>query len=169
MYNINDIESEYRRLDKIVNLDTSNINIKLSTKSVNRLGSCRSIRGVPASITIADFVLQEKDLFYDVIRHEYAHAITKLRYPKEKHGHDSVWQKACKEVGCNPSRISEIESNIVKTIQENKKKYIVKCSNCGKEYTYYRKSNVVKALENGEAYGFYCGGCSCRSLKLIYT
>ena len=169
MFTVNDIKAEYARLDSKLNVDTSNIEIKISTQAINRLGSCRSRNGIPIRITITDFVLKDNDLFYDVIRHEYAHALTKLRYPKEKHGHDYIWQGVCREVGCNPSRVNEIESDVIGQVQENKKKYIVTCESCGSESKYYRKSNIVKYLENGQNGRYYCNRCNNKSFRLDYA
>jgi predicted SprT family Zn-dependent metalloprotease len=169
MFTVNDIRKEYKRLDQQLNLNTSNINIQISTKAVNRLGSCSTKNYTPVKITIADFVLKDENLFYDVIRHEYAHAITKIRYPREKHGHDYIWQRACREVGCSPTRCNDIESDILKTVKDEKSKYTVTCESCGKQYLYFRKANIIKAIESGNVKGFYCGKCNNRTFKLEYA
>lgn len=80
MYNIEDVTREYRRLDKILGIDTSEIQITYC-KGASRGGCCKICNGEPIRIALnkALFECPENE-FYDVIRHEYAHAVSAMLY-----------------------------------------------------------------------------------------
>ena len=104
-HTLEDIRREYDRLDALCGVDTKPVALRVSTRAAKRLGSCKYVGSKVESITISDFVLDAADeIFFDTIRHEYAHALVKLRRPREKHGHDALWKAACREVGCAPER-----------------------------------------------------------------
>ena len=166
MFTVKDIREEYDRLDKFTNVDTSNIMIEISTTSLKRLGCCHFFNNQPSRITIADFVLKDKKLFYDVIRHEYAHAVVKLRYPNEKHGHDYVWKRVCIEVGCKPSCKYSVESDTLNNIINEKAKYVVTCETCGKLFPYQRKPKIIEAIKNNDTGRYSCP--KCRNSKFSY-
>jgi len=101
------IKTEYLRLDRITHVNTESINIKISSRLTRKFGyfevKYKNVFSRPTlSITISDKILSHKEVFLDVIRHEYSHAVVYLRYPKQKHGHDIVWKNVCREVGCTP-------------------------------------------------------------------
>ena len=89
MYSIEDIRKEYDRLDSLCGVDTSR-------------------KYYPTCIMITDFILTLEEEFWDIIRHEYAHALVTLR-DGIQHGHDNVWKQACLEVGCPPDVHTESE------------------------------------------------------------
>ena len=177
-YSIDDIRREYDRLDKLLGIDTRNITLSVSSRCVRRYGVCRYDKDrIPKEICITDFIMECEDSFWDVIRHEYAHALVRIRYPKEKHGHDRVFKAACIEVGCRPERCSDDEEAAQyvkerrKTRAENRKssygrtesfyRYLVGCDYCGHEWKYKSKGKVVK-IAFGDLDGkLTCPHCKC--------
>ena len=150
------IRAEYDRLDAITGVDTSGVEIKFSSRSVRRYGYCKYKNWTPVLITIAAFLLDDEEQFWDTVRHEYAHALVKLRAPKEKHGHDKVWKAACIEIGCRPERLvpSTAES---KARREANAKYIVECRDCLRRWTYLKRGRVVDGLLKGRRLTCPCG------------
>ena len=99
-HTLDDVRREYDRLDALCGVDTTQVALRISKRATKRLGSCKYVGNAVESVTISDFVLDAADeVFYDTIRHEYAHALVKLRFPRERHGHDARWKAACLEVG----------------------------------------------------------------------
>lgn len=169
MHTLKEIRDEYNRLDKKCGVDTSHIAIEFSDRMIRKLGYCRHIGSVPVKIVIASFLRSEEDEFWDTVRHEYAHAVVKLRYPNEHHGHDAIWKKVCIEIGCNPSRLAQSATESQKHAKDQKKKYIVSCPECKRQRTFFRASNVVKELHrNPSSTRFTCGACGCKHLVLSY-
>ena len=111
------IRTEYDRLDKICNVDTSKIDISISGRMTRKLGMFiieKKLFREELSIRISSRIIDDENLFMDVIRHEYAHAIVHIRDPRHRHLHDKVWKNACREVGCIPRatrRIEQIDNN----------------------------------------------------------
>ena len=106
------IKNEYARLDQICKVDTSNIEIIISSRMTRQLGCFTYKRNgftKKLQIKISARIINETELFLDVIRHEYAHAVVYLRHPHQKHLHDSVWKSVCAEVGCTPRAAIKIE------------------------------------------------------------
>lgn len=97
------------------------------------------------------------EVFYDTIRHEYAHAAVTLK-DGQNHGHDIHWKRMCLEVGCRPS--GTVKSEIVReSVPQAEPKYIVRCEKCGRENKYYRRGKVVDSLLKGKnIYRCQCGG-----------
>ncbi len=162
-YTLEDVRREYDRLDRLCGVDTRGIELKVSKRASKRYGSCRSTHNVPERITITDFILDCEEAFWDVIRHEYAHALVMLRYPRERHGHDAVWKAACREVGCHPSasnRSPEADA-LARTRAERRINYVISCRTCGHIWQYMRKPKYIRMLETGrptKARCPYCGG-----------
>ena len=161
-YEIKDIRKEYDRLDRITGTDTRGLRIVVSRRFKRKLGMCRfevkkKLRRaiyIPTEIVISERVLDSEDsVFYDTIRHEYAHAVVTLR-DGCNHGHDEAWKRACKEVGCRPKSTASSNSQLAADA-----KYIVRCQKCGGESRYYRKGRVVDSLLKGtNTYRCRCGG-----------
>ena len=173
-YSIADIRAEYDRLDAICGTDTSGIEIKLNNGK-SRLGSfsvkkpgglVMSLLVKPTlTITISRQVMDEESLFYDTIRHEYAHAVVYLRYPREHHVHDAVWKKVCREVGCTPR--ATVKNEEYKEKKRESSKYTVRCRGCGAESYYSRAGKIVTQLrENPDTRLITCRRCGGRSFEL---
>lgn len=158
-HTIGEIRAEYNRLDSICKIDTSKIPIKISKRMVSSYGFCYYKRGegnilIPKEIRIADFIMTCNYEFWDVIRHEYAHAAAAIRSQSEKsHGHDEVWKEICSEIGCRPDQVSydwEVHKKAYRR-RKAKLKYEVKCLDCGRKWSYVRAGAVVRSLQSGDS------------------
>lgn len=151
MFTLEDVRQEYHRLDGICRVDTSRIPVKISRRAVKRRGCCVYAGLVVKEIRLADFIFNEPaDLFYDTVRHEYAHAVVKLRHPMEHHGHDEVWNAVCLEVGCNPNRLTYVPVEVLSQ-HEDKSKYLLTCKTCGARWKFYRKTKLIQNMLAGNA------------------
>lgn len=151
MFNLQDVANEYRRLDQIFNVDTSDINLVHFT-GVSKAGYCAVRKGKPVKIGINDLLFEcSEEEFYDTVRHEYAHAINAIKY--NENGHGQTWKQICKIVGCIPSAHVPENSELKKKFDEysiQTAKYKITCSHCGQVYYYRRKSSVVNDYYAGE-------------------
>ena len=155
------IKIEYARLDELCKVDSSSVDISLSSRMTKKFG-CFEIKyskpNPKLSIRISEKILPDEELFYDVIRHEYAHALVYLRDPKGKHMHDEVWKAACLEVGCEPkATVKNIATYL--PVKEREDKYIIRCLNCGTESKYRSKSKVIKILLKEKRGTVVCNKC----------
>lgn len=166
-YSLSDIRTEYDRLDMLCSVDTSEIELVISMQGINQLGCCRYKNGKPFKISITDFVLNNEDAFWDTIRHEYAHALIKLRYPNESHGHDKVFYVACKKVGCDTNRLSRFAKEESRHRKQQRARYVVECTFCHRQWYYVRAGKIVRGLQSNQANGFYCPACHTSMLRLI--
>lgn len=143
---------QLKRLDPPVGIyfETSNI-YTLDERSETLLNILASL---------AQSESEDEEAFWDVIRHEYAHALVMLRHPNERHGHDKVFYAACKEVGCNPSRLSNFAREESKQRRKEREKYIVQCKKCGAQWTYLRAGTVVKMIQMGRGSTLRCPKCN---------
>jgi len=160
-YTLDDIRCEYGRLDALCGVDTGAVVLRVSTRASKRLGSCKYVGDKVESITISDFVLDAPaDVFYDTIRHEYAHALVKLRHPREKHGHDAAWRSACREVGCSGERCCDpaLLPSLPRRRQEAYR-YRLRCLDCGAIWDYKRMTKVIRLVERGGARLCTCPHC----------
>lgn len=172
-HTLEEVRSVYDGLDKLCGVDTSNVKLRVSSRTVSRLGSCAyriSSDGivVPKQIFIAEFVLDNDELYENTIRHEYAHALIMLRYPGERHGHDQVWKSVCAEVGCVPERTDKREEalRICQEQRRNLARYKVVCVGCGAEWYYRRETKVIKNLKARRKIAGICSQCGGNNLLL---
>lgn len=160
-HTIEDVRREYDRLDALCGVDTSALSLRISTRATKRLGSCRYVGNTVEGVTVSAFVMDgPDDVFYDTIRHEYAHALVKLRRPREKHGHDAVWKAACLEVGCAPERCcdpSVLPSPPAR--REEPYRYRLRCLVCGQTWDYKRRAKVLRIVARGGSYRCTCPRC----------
>ena len=173
-YSIEDIRREYNRLDSLCGINTESIEIRLNNAS-RRLG-CFSVRQeakrhlfepgrITMSITVSKKVMDDDTMFFDTIRHEYAHAVVYLRHPKEHHVHDSVWKQVCREVGCAPRATVKNEKTDMQ--REKNAKYMVVCNGCGAVTYYLRAGNTVSLLKNNpHSARIICRKCGGKSFSL---
>ncbi len=148
MHTLDEVRAEYDRLDRLVGIDTGSIELRISTRAVRQLGSfrCPSVPGkAPLRITLSKLILDDDEQFWDTVRHEYAHAAVYLLYPGEKHGHDAVWRKMCRLVGCSGRRLAP-ERGDGAQLREDRTRYIVRCEGCGSESRYLRRGKVIDSL-----------------------
>ncbi len=171
MHTTEEIRAEYDRLDRLLGVDTSEIEIVISPRGVKRLGSFRSpgesvppLFAKPLRISVSAAVMEDDDLFWDTIRHEYAHAVVYLTHPGERHGHDAVWKAVCRLVGCTPKSTTAV-SDEQKQAWEAGAKYRVHCESCGADSYYHRAGKIVQFLMRGEGKRVRCR-CGSHELTL---
>lgn len=170
MHTVEEIKAEYRRLDRILNIDTSKIEIAFSNRSAKRHGSCKLERqsdGVwaPVKILIAGFLRDDDEKFWDTVRHEYAHAATAV-ITGEKHGHDALWKAVCKKVGCSGKVYAE-NTGVSATAALSKAKYKLVCSDCGAESLYIRETKLIRTLKAGRKNNVVCCRCKGSNIRLF--
>ena len=160
-FTVEDVRREYDRLDALCGVDTSRIPLVISTRAKKRLGSCKYVGNRVECITISGFVLAAPEgVFYDTIRHEYAHALVKLRRPREKHGHDAVWKAACLEVGCKPERCCDPSAlPALPAPREEPYRYRLRCLVCGAHWDYKRVTKVLRLVAHGGSRYCACPHC----------
>lgn len=168
---LEDIRRTYEHLDRLCGVDTSSIKLVSSTRMKTRLGYCQYREQKPVKIVIASFLFDmSEEKLLDTALHEYAHALVKLRRPKENHGHDAVWKAAAAEVGCTPSRTCQDEDiNQYCRTQRRRLpvKYNVLCKGCGRKWEYRQKGRVVASLmSHPRSNRFVCPFCKSRRFSL---
>ena len=107
----------------------------------------------PLKIVFAKFLFEEgnREALIDTILHELAHYIVLKLYPNKNHGHNKIWKKVAKELGCK----TDIYANSKDLGNPPEPKYVVRCCSCNTTINYYRKSKVIKNIDN---YFCSCGG-----------
>jgi len=168
MHSLDEVRAEYDRLDKLLGIDTSAIELKVSTRSVRQLGNFSSPARpgtAPLQITIARYVMEDDELFLDTIRHEYAHAAAYILRPYEKHGHDSFWKEICRLIGCTPKSRTKLSNKALEQ-RTQQAKYIVCCESCGSETAYMRRGKTVELLLRGRGRNLRCTKCGGKSFRL---
>lgn len=170
MRTTDEIREEFKRLDSLLGIDTSGVEIVFSKRAVKRHGSCKFRRGtngtwIPEKIMIADFLRQgDQALLRDTVLHEYAHAAASI-ITGENCGHNAVWKAVCKRIGCSGRVYAENTAASRERVQDAAK-YAVTCVGCGTQSLYMRKGDVVKRLEKGRNPGVICTVCKGRKFKL---
>jgi len=160
MFTLVDVRNEFDRLDKQFGIDTTGIDIVISTRGIVRRAAVVYEKRVPVLVRISSYMFEEnEDVFFNTVRHEYAHILTGLRYPREDHGHDGVWKEACVEVGCRPNRISA-HTDVSKKHTRERAKYIVCCPKCGIEWERYRLSKMITSIRDQANHGYRCSKCN---------
>ena len=168
MHTLEEVRAEYDRLDKLLGIDTSGIELKVSNRAMKQLGSFRSPAkpgAAPLRITLSRLVMEDDALFMDTARHEYAHAAAYLMYPGQRHGHDKLWKTLCVRIGCTP-RSRTMLTDEAKAQREQKAKYMIRCKSCGRESLYFRRGKAVELMMHGRGRLLRCSGCGKNSFKL---
>ena len=168
MHTLEEVRREYDRLDRLVGVDTSKIELKISKRAVRQLGSFRSpSRGAgKLSITLSALILDDDEQFWDTVRHEYAHAAVYLLHPGEKHGHDRVWRDMCRLVGCSPKRLAP-EKGRAAELRQAQARFIIRCRTCGAESRYIRRGKAVELMLRGRGRSLRCRKCGQSSFVLL--
>ncbi|MCD7748487.1 MAG: SprT family zinc-dependent metalloprotease [Oscillospiraceae bacterium] len=164
-----DIRREYDRLDKLCGVDTSQIELRISSRMVKRFGNFRyPVNGnvAPLRITISQAILSNDAQFYDTIRHEYAHAAVYLLHPGEQHNHDEVWREMCRRVGCNPNHTAEMTPE-QEALRAQRAKYKIVCNECGQEVYYLRAGKIVNVFLSSQRSRVQCARCGSHNLTLF--
>ncbi|MBQ8830472.1 MAG: SprT-like domain-containing protein [Oscillospiraceae bacterium] len=172
MHTVKEIKEEFLRLDKLLGINTSNIEIVFSKRTVKRHGSCKCVRmsdGAwrPEKVMIADFLRTGDDFaFWDTVRHEYAHAAATLITGKNC-GHNAIWKSICKKIGCSGNVRAE-STTASRQRARDAAKYAVTCLGCGEVSLYMRKTELIKRLEKGGPSGVICTVCGGKKFKLTH-
>ena len=169
MHTLKEVRREYDRLDALIGVDTSAIELKISKRAVRQLGSfrCPARPGAgPLRITLSALILDDDEGFWDTIRHEYAHAAVYLLHPNEKHGHDRLWRDMCRRVGCTPKRLAP-EDGRAAELRKEKIKYIIRCQSCGRECGYIRRGKSVDMMMSWRRRFLRCSACGSGKLILL--
>jgi len=160
-----EIRAEYDRLDALCGVDSRSITLAVSKRAVRRMGCFRP--GSKPSIVISAFVLTDDALFWDTVRHEYAHALVWLRSPGVRHGHDAVWKAACREVGCSPHATVRAGA-VQQELWEEKAGWRLVCRGCGQETLYLREGKIVRLVRSGRSTSVTCTRCGGHRFDLTY-
>lgn len=175
------IRKEYDRLDRLCGVNSSAVNIIITgrmTRGLGRFETQKTLFGKTMTVKISTHILADEALFYDVIRHEYAHMLVYLREPLKRHNHDKVWKAACREVGCSPRATTKLDDYpAVKAIRDGKEKvrgqsgsrpykYSVTCMRCGAVTKYKTESKVVKIAEGKLPGHLFCRRCGNHAYKV---
>ena len=83
-------------------------------------------------IAISKYVLDygTDDEILNILLHELAHAKVYHDEPNSNHGHDYVWRDACRDLGAEPSRLTNPSDRLKQALQ-NASKYVLVCPNHG--------------------------------------
>ena len=169
MYSLEQVRAEYDRLDKLLGIDTSAVELKISNRAMKQLGSFRSparAGAAPLRITLSRLVMDDEILFMDTVRHEYAHAAAYLMFPGQRHGHDKVWKDICRRIGCAPQSRTKL-SKEAEAQREQRAKYLIRCEGCGRESLYFRRGKTVELMMQGRGNQLRCTGCGKSEFKLF--
>ena len=129
MWTLSQVQAEYRRLDRLLGIDTGRVAVSFSKRMTRQYGVCTFVKNKPQEIRLADFLRQEDQVFWDTARHEYAHAAVALLTGK-RHGHDEAWKAVCRKIGCPPERLAPNCNAAVenrKRIEAVRGVYVVTC------------------------------------------
>lgn len=167
MWTVEQVQAEYRRLDRLLGIDTAFVSVRFSKRMTRQYGVCTFLKNTPQEIRLADFLRQEDAAFWDTARHEYAHAAVAVLTGK-RHGHDAAWKSVCRTIGCAPERLAPqcpaAEQNRNR-IAAARGIYVVTCLGCGAESRYLKRGTVVQALEEKRG-GIRCRRCGGRKFRL---
>lgn len=72
MWTLAQVQAEYRRLDRLLGIDTSRVAVSFSRRMTRQYGVCTFVKNRPQEIRLADFLRREDQVFWDTARHEYA-------------------------------------------------------------------------------------------------
>ena len=71
MWTLAQVQAEYRRLDRLLGIDTSRVAVSFSRRMTRQYGVCTFVKNRPQEIRLADFLRREDQVFWDTARHEY--------------------------------------------------------------------------------------------------
>ncbi len=168
MHTLQEVRAEYDRLDSLLGIDTTGIELRVSKRAVRQLGSFRVPPGGRGKlrITLSALIFSDDAQFLDTIRHEYAHAAVHLLCPGERHGHDRVWKQMCRRVGCDPNRLAPDQGKAAE-MRRQSAKYIIRCDGCGAESRYVRRGKTVDLMLRGRGRSLRCRSCGGNRFTLL--
>ena len=167
-HTLEDIRAEYDRLDGICGIDTSRVKLRIS-KGTRRLGSFSYDRFDPYNtmkIAVSSVTLEDDDLFYHTVRHEYAHCAVFLLRRGENHGHDAIFRAMCRKIGCSTEATVRPDSETGKKLSAMSK-YTVRCRQCGAETGYNSAGKTLKLIMSGKKNAVFCRRCRGSDFEVI--
>ena len=69
MWTLAQVQAEYRRLDRLLGIDTSRVAVSFSRRMTRLFGACTFVINRPQEIRLADFLRREDQVFWDTARH----------------------------------------------------------------------------------------------------
>lgn len=162
MHTLEEVRREYDRLDALTGADTRGVALSISKRAVRRLG-CFCPAPEP-HIVLSAVILGDDALFWDTVRHEYAHAALWLLRPGERHGHDALWRALCATVGCVPRATVPAGAEQI-ALRDERTRYRLTCRACGSETRYLRAGKIVKLFLAGKAGRVRCTRCGGREFR----
>lgn len=104
MFTLEDVRKEYDRLDALLGIDTSYIDLKVG-RGFRTAGKfeVRKKNGVEKLTIRINKVVFEccAASFFEIVRHEYAHATNYIINKDNSDAHGPKWRELCKKVGCS--------------------------------------------------------------------
>lgn len=132
------------------------------TNARNQAGVCRWSRTKGNSIGLSKYLIphMNEDKIKDTILHEIAHALV-----GHKHGHNIVWQRQARAIGCNGMRCysPHKELNNYQETLAVQSKYTYTCPTCD------RKTAIHRMPKRSSACGKCCTNGYDERHKLILT
>lgn len=106
MYTLEDVRKEYDRLDTLLGINTSNVELKISkgfrTAGLFEVRRDKKTKDLKMIIRINKVVFNCcEDSFFEIIRHEYAHAANYIINKDKADAHGTKWKAISKKVGCS--------------------------------------------------------------------
>lgn len=169
------IRAEYDRLDALCGVNSAALSLEISQRMHKTYGKCYYGPSGPTRIVIAAFVMETENepAFWEIVRHEYAHALVALRRPGERHGHDALWRAACAEVGCAPERcmddaILRRESRAHERQSKRARGVCLRatCRRCGSRWRFESADGTLGALEGRRYREMPCPRCGASAFRL---
>lgn len=128
MYTLENVRKEYDRLDTLLGINTSNVELKISkgfrTAGLFEVRRDKKTKDLKTIIRINKVVFNCcEDSFFEIIRHEYAHAANYIINKDKADAHGPKWKAISKKVGCSCA-IHVIEgSDVSELLSEERKNY----------------------------------------------
>ena len=165
MWTIERVKDELNKLRVADGLPEIQVPVSANARLKRTLGKVKFARYScsPISIEFAQVLLDkgsDNDIM-NVIKHEYVHYFL-LVSTGENHGHDALFKKKCKEIGCEHIYThNELENN---DEYDEEFKYEVWCDNCNKRIGTY--SRMCKTLRLVNMHECTCGNCNSDNLRI---
>lgn len=97
--------------------------------------------------------LESDEQFIDTVRHELAHVVAYAEYGTSQK-HNQNWKSWARRLDADPSACHNKKKGGGSSGSSQNYKYVVCCTNCGKEYTRKQRSKIVK-----KPFTRACGEC----------
>lgn len=108
MWTLAQVQAEYRRLDRLLGIDTSRVAVSFSRRMTRQYGVCTFVKNRPQEIRLADFLRREDQVFWDTgtgmnMAHAAAAILTGKRHGMTRRGRLSAAESAARRSGLRPA------------------------------------------------------------------